>query len=102
MYPLITIFFMSSNLIMKLSNYKIIHFLGKAFFEVYLWHFPLLGISQFFIRMFHITVPQNNFSMALFAIFTFLFSMVAYKYIEIPINKWIVSAQEKKTKIKKD
>lgn len=92
-YPLLLLVFMTSNVINKLGNHKAVYFLGRVSFEVYLWHFVLLGVMQFVLKAGNITLNQNYFSMGMFAVFMFLFSSIIYKFGEIPLNKFVLKLQ---------
>ena len=73
-------------LVFNLKNYskKIIfekHFiyLGKLSYSLYLWHFPILFFSNFYI--------DGTLMYMVVIIFTLLFSHLSYNFVELPIRK---------------
>ncbi len=61
---------------------RILAYLGKMSYSLYLWHFPIL---IFFLYNFNFDL--NNFQNLLILILTFCISFLSYNYVEIPFFK---------------
>jgi len=72
-----------------LSN-KVMTFLGKISFSLYMWHWPLLIFGKRFIEE-HLYFSNNLFSLFIYSILLMLFSIFSYYYIESFFRKLRVS-----------
>lgn len=73
-----------SNMISKIFSYlPFITILGKMSYEIYLWHFPILVLSQSYTE---IGSPNLTYTI-LRLLIIFLLSFLSYNYIQKPISK---------------
>ena len=80
---ILLIFFNFENLKKKIifENYFI--YIGKLSYSLYLWHFPILFFSSYYI--------QGAFKYILVISLTLLFSHLSYYFIEVPARKFQIS-----------
>lgn len=89
LYPSILTVFTTSKWIEKLSSLKIMDYLEKVSFSVYLWHINVILIIYAVLEKTGITVNYGYKSMITFAIFMFIIGTGIYKFVEKPITRMV-------------
>ena len=81
-YPAMILFALSSTQITKIFNKRIFEFLGGISFEMYIWHFPFITISQMADYITGHEASYSIYTMISFVIFVIVFSSFVYSVIE--------------------
>lgn len=89
-YPLILLLGLNINLLSRILSLKILQFLGKISFSIYIWHFPIMLIIKTLDDFLKIEI--NYSSKAFFFSFIAILIIVAtlsFQLIEQPSNKYL-------------
>jgi len=62
---------------------------GKVSFEVYVWHYPLMVLTQLVCDILAIQIQHSYFSMLLFLIFVWIVGWMTERFVEKPINRMV-------------
>lgn len=87
LYPSIMIICMSSKIIKKISEIKVMDYIEKLSFPVYLWHINILLIINRLIEKGHISINHSYKTMLAFVIIVFVLAIPFYEFVEKPITK---------------
>ena len=68
--------------IYKALSSKILVHLGEISYSLYLWHVPLIIFHKYFFNL-----ETNIYHDAALVLLTYVFSLITYKYIEVPFYK---------------
>lgn len=92
LFPLLVLYCLQSNLIVAMSNNRIIEQLSKITFESYVWHAPLFYIVKIVNFYGNNFLPiQKGWFMIVITIFVFLWSTLVFYFVEKPIYKILSS-----------
>lgn len=86
-YPSVITFCMTSKIIAKISALKIMDYLEKVSFSVYLWHCNFLVVLIWITSKIGININHGYKSMAVFTVVTVFLSILIYHFIDIPTGK---------------
>ena len=88
-YPSL-IFIMKAKSINKIFNLKVFRLLGKASFDVYIWHNPFYILLYIVIKVFNWKLDLASLTTMIgYATFCYLFGVFSYFCIEKPISEKI-------------
>jgi peptidoglycan/LPS O-acetylase OafA/YrhL len=83
------IFFSSfPNITHKLTQHKIMQFIGDRSYSMYLYHFPIYVFTLWITHIIFLKDHLNMISKVLIFFITFICSMISFKYIETPAKKY--------------
>ena len=67
-----------------------LHEFSRVSFEVFIWHSPLMDAENILLSSLSLPSPQRSYlSMFIFTFFVWLWAWIIYRYLEIPINKFL-------------
>ena len=87
MYPAVITICMTSTLIKRISDIKVMDYVEKLSFSAYIWQFNFLLIIMRIRDDFAIQINQGYKAMIIYVIAVFVICIPIYQFIEIPLTK---------------
>lgn len=88
-FPLLTAAMVRTNLTAKRQVQNDISVCGKASFEVFLWHYPLMATEQMIQRLTGIEISRSYLTMIVFTAAVWILACMMYRFVEKPIQDTI-------------
>lgn len=95
-YPLVLYLVTSIEFVRKILMWKPLQYLGSISFTIYMCHYPIQMIFDFFNKVTGINVSYTSYAVwAVYCTMVIGFSAIVHKFYEVPITNWLRKHKQK-------